>query len=231
MSSTRFSNRLYNAMSSDDRALVGAHLEPVTLSLKHPVERPSEPIEHVYFPESGIISVVAKSGPKEIEAGVIGREGMTGLAIVMGNDRSPNDCYVQVAGEAHRIAVDDLRTAMAASGSLRDLLLRFAQTFLIQVTHTSLANGRAKIEERLARWLLMAHDRLSPGEITLTHEFLSLMLGCRRPGVTEIVHELEGKGLIRAQRGIIKIVDHEGLKETAGAIYGVPEAEYQRLIG
>lgn len=230
-SSTPFSNRLCVVMSEGDRALLAKSFEAVELTLRQNIERPNEAIKHVYFPESGFISVVAKSGSRGVEAGLIGREGMTGHVILMGNHRSPNECYVQSAGKAQRMAVEDLRSAMAASASLRALLLRFAQTFMIQVTHTALANGRAKIEERLARWLLMAQDRLAPDDIKLTHEFLALMLGVRRPGVTDVVNELEGKGLIRAQRGNIKIVDREGLEETAGVIYGVPEAEYRRLIG
>jgi CRP-like cAMP-binding protein len=103
--------------------------------------------------------------------------------------------------------------------------------FSVQVAHTALANGRAKIEERLARWLLMVHDRIDGDEVNLTHDFIALMLGVRRPGVTDALHALEGKGLIRSTRGVLRIVDREGLEVIANAIYGVPEAEYRRLIG
>jgi CRP-like cAMP-binding protein len=102
---------------------------------------------------------------------------------------------------------------------------------MIQVVQTALANGRAKIEERLARWLLMAQDRLDDGNLQLTHEFIALMLGVRRPGVTDAINDLEGKGLIRSARGRVRIVDRKGLEAAAGGIYGVPEAEYRRLIG
>jgi CRP-like cAMP-binding protein len=114
---------------------------------------------------------------------------------------------------------------------LRVHLQRFAQVFMTQVAQTALANGRAKIGERLARWLLMAHDRLDDEELRLTHEFIAVMLGVRRPGVTDALNELEGKGLIRSTRGAIRVVNRAGLEAIAGATYGVPESEYRRLIG
>lgn len=219
-------------MSPQDQALLAPHLEPVTLDLRQQIETPDNEIEHAYFPDSGIISVVARSaGGQQIEAGIVGREGMTGLPIVMGNHRSPNDTYVQVAGAGRRIAAEHLRAAIAQSPTLRHLLLRFAQTFMVLVAQTALANGRAHIEERLARWLLMARDRGDSDELTLTHEFMALMLGVRRSGVTNALHALEGKGLLRAERGSVCIVDRAGLVTVAGGAYGVPEAEYLRLIG
>ena len=102
---------------------------------------------------------------------------------------------------------------------------------MIQTAHTVLAQGRAKLEERLARWLLMSHDRAEGDELPLTHEFLALMLGVRRAGVTMATHLLEGRGVIRATRGQLMVVDRKGLEEIAGGTYGVPEAEYRRLIG
>ncbi len=109
-------------------------------------------------------------------------------------------------------------------------MLRFAQSFLIQATHTAISNGSAKLEERLARWLLMAHDRIDGDELPLIHDFLALMLGVRRPGVTVAIHSLEGQGLIEAARGVIRVIDRKGLEEVANASYGTPEAEYERLM-
>ena len=124
------------------------------------------------FPDSGIVSVVAQGAHnKLLEVGLIGCEGMTGITVVMGDDRSPHQTYVQVAGEGQQISANDLREAMRESPSLRDILLRFAQSFMIQATHTALSNGSAKLEERLARWLLMAHDRIDGDELPLIHEF------------------------------------------------------------
>ncbi len=218
-------------MSADDFALLEPHLEQVELELRQDIEKPHKPIKHAFFPQSGIISVVARAANGEkVEVGVIGREGMTGLVVVMGNDRSPNETYVQVAGEALRIASDDLRAAMETSKSMRLDLLQYAQAFLFQTTHTALANGRATLEQRLARWLLMAHDRVDGDEIPLVHDFLALMLGVRRAGVTVAVNELESRGLIEGKRKRIVIIDREGLELVANGIYGTPEAEYDRLI-
>ncbi len=109
--------------------------------------------------------------------------------------------------------------------------MHYAQAFLIQTVQTALANGTAKIEERLSRWILMSHDRVGHNDLPLTHEFLSIMLAVRRPGVTDALHQLEGRGLIRATRGQITVVDRAGLIRVAEGSYGVPEAEYQRLLG
>jgi CRP-like cAMP-binding protein len=113
---------------------------------------------------------------------------------------------------------------------VRALLLRYAHVFMVQVAATALADGRYSIEQRLARWLLMCHDR-NGDDLALTHEFLALMLGVRRPGVTESLHILEGERMIKAQRGLITILDRQKLEARAGDSYGTPEAEYERLIG
>jgi len=230
--SQRPQNQLFHALSDADWQLIAPRLQAIQMAPRQVIESANNPIEHAYFPTQGIISVVARSADgQQIEAGVIGREGMTGLAIVMSNHRSPNDAFVQVAGDAYRMSADDLRECLHESEMLRQLAQHFAQIFMTQVTQTALANGRAKIEERLARWLLMAQDRLDDGSLQLTHEFIALMLGVRRPGVTDALNDLEGKGLIRSTRGVVRIVDRTGLEAAAGGIYGVPEAEYKRLIG
>lgn len=156
---------------------------------------------------------------------------MVGTAIVLGADRSPNTAVVQVAGTSLRIAVADLIVAMAASRELSRRLLLYIHTLGFQVAHTVLANTKGSVDERLARWLLMANDRIDGNKYPQTHEFLSIMLGVRRAGVTVALHRLEGAGLIRATRGIITIVDRAGLERYADAYYGAPEKEYERLLG
>jgi CRP-like cAMP-binding protein len=230
MSVAKYRNRLLLALSKADRALLTPWLEPVELDLRRPIERANKPISHAYFPDHGIISVVAKSADDQIEAGLIGREGMSGAAIVLGNHRSPNDAYVQMAGSAHRIPAKHLRAAMDTSKSLRQRLQRFAHVFMVQIAQTAFANGKTTIDARLARWLLMVHDRQDGNELALTHEFIAVMLGVRRSGVTDALHDLEGKRLIRASRGAIRILSRKGLIALAGGIYGVPEAEYERLM-
>jgi CRP-like cAMP-binding protein len=148
-----------------------------------------------------------------------------------GGDRSVNITLIQGAGAGFRIGADQLRTAMEDSKTLRLSLLRYAQMFAAQVTHTALSNGRATIEARLARWLLMAQDRFGQQTFPFTHRFLALMLRVGRPGVTDALHILEGRRLIKATRGLITITDRAGLEKHSGGMYGIPEAEYKRLIG
>ena len=227
---TRHRNRLLRLMSADDRALLEPHLIPLTLEERHPLEKPNRSVKSVYFIEAGIASVVAGANGQKVEVGVIGNEGMTGQIVVMGNDRSPNDCYMQVAGEGLSIPSSKLRGAMDESATMRPLLTRYAQTFTMQATYTALANAKGSLEERLARWLLMAHDRIEGDELLLKHDFLSLMLGVRRAGVTVAMKELASESLIQNGRARITILDREGLEEAANGFYGTPEAEYKRLM-
>jgi CRP-like cAMP-binding protein len=229
-SGTVFRNRLLASLIPADLSRLCRFLTPLELPIDTVLEAPNEPIEHVYFLESGIASVVA--GKKvRIEVGLIGPEGMSGLSVVMGGDRSVNITFIQGAGAGFRIGAGQLRSAMEESKTLRLSLLRYAQMFSTQVTQTALANGRATIEARLARWLLMAEDRFGHQTFPFTHRFLALMLGVRRPGVTVALHVLEGLQLIKATRGVITIINRAGLETHSAGTYGIPEAEYERRIG
>jgi CRP-like cAMP-binding protein len=225
-------NHLLASLAPADLASLESHLEALELPVRHVVEIANKPIQHVYFPTSGIISVVA-TGPKDrkIEVGIIGTEGMSGISIVLGDDRSPHETFVQVAGSGIRVPAKIVRDAMEDSPSMRLRFSQYAQAFMVQTAHTALANGRAKVEERLARWLLMAHDRLDGDELPLTHEFLALMLGVRRAGVTTTLHFLESKKLISLDRRRIAMRNRAGVETLANGLYGVPEAEYRRLTG
>jgi len=193
---------------------------------------PNTPIQHVYFLDEGIASVVASTPQgRRIEVGIIGREGLTAPCVVLGVGRSPHECFVQTPGAGLQILADDLSRALAASASLHQHLLRFVQAFMVQMGQTALANGGSTIEQRLARWLLMCHDRVDGDGLATTHEFLSLMLSVRRPGVTVALQALEERGLISTQRGQIAVLDRAGLEAVAGDGYGLCEAEYERLIG
>jgi CRP-like cAMP-binding protein len=149
----------------------------------------------------------------------------------MGSDTAPNRIIIQVAGSGHRIGRAALIEAMDRSPSLRALLIRYVQALNVQTVFTALSNAVHPIEERLARWLLMCHDRIDGDEIGLTHEFMSVMLAVRRPSVTTALHVLEGNHFIRSERGWVTICDRKGLEEFAQDAYGKPEAEYDRLIG
>jgi CRP-like cAMP-binding protein len=223
-------NRLLQAMPRNDCEALQRHLSPVELPLRHKLEQPFQPIEHVYFVEDAIASVVAKYPERDVEIGIVGCEGMTGSAIIMGATSSSHATYIQLAGDAHRMSSDSFRQCMRDSPTLRSWLLRYVHAFLVQTTHTAVANARANLPERLARWLLMSHDRVRGNEMTLTHEFLATMVGIRRAGVTETLHVLVAKGLIETRRGRIVIANRKGLEAEANVYYGKPEAEYNRLM-
>jgi CRP-like cAMP-binding protein len=221
---TGIKNRILSALSRTDLALLQPHLVPVDLPVETQLETGNSRIDFVYFLDRGFASVVADGrGKRSIEVGIIGREGMTGLAVVLGHDRAAHDTYIQVAGAGQRISATKLRSAMDQSVRLHRSLLHCVHAFLIQAAHTALANGRSKNEERLARWLLMANDRIDGRELPLTHKFLGIMLGVQRPAVTVAVRALEREGLIRAGRRAITIIDRKGLVRMSNGAYLPPD--------
>ncbi|MGF9761894.1 Crp/Fnr family transcriptional regulator [Microvirga sp. 0TCS3.31] len=224
-------NRLLASLSAEDFARLQPHLEPISLDTRRVLIEPNTPIAHVYFPETGMSSVTNNSSGGKIEVGVIGREGMVGLPIVLGIDQTPYEHFMQIGGHGWRIAAQDLEQAMARSSSLHRQLLRYAQASHVQVSETAFANANSDVEARLARWLLMCHDRVEGDDIPLTHEFIAMMLGVRRPGVTVALHVLEGMQVIHAKRGLITVLNREKLEELADEAYGLSETEYTRLMG
>ncbi len=207
------SNLLLSTLSEDDRLLLAPVLEQVGLEQNQFLSHTNQPIEYVYFPEGGVMSIVAVTpGDGRTEVGIFGSEGMSGLPVVLGTDASPHEVFVQVDGTtAQRIRSDDLRRAMRESPSLQNLLLRYVQAFLVQSSYTTASNAHHLIEARLARWLLMCHDRIEGDEIRLTHEFMSMMIAAQRTGVTLTLHILEGAGMIRSKRSRVQILDREKL--------------------
>lgn len=212
-------NGILSRLSRQDFRLLEPHLIETELPLRKQLAVRRRRIDEVYFIESGIASVIANGAGKQIEIGLIGREGMSGLGVVMGDDRSPHDTFMQIAGRGLRISASKLRDADEQSKTLHRTILKYAHSFLVQTSQTALANGRSRIEERLARWLLMARDRMDSDDLPLTHEFLALMLGTQRPGVTVALHALERSGLIVTARGKITILDRQALKESADGTY------------
>ena len=191
------------------------------------------PVEHVYFPESGIASIVSHlphSGPTEV--GIFGRDGMSATCLLLGVDTSPLETFVQI-DEATALRIDAGRflDVVAESRSLHAILMRYIQCFIMQVTHCAVSNAHHPVEVRLARWLLMCHDRTDGDELRLTHEFMAMMIGSRRSGVTVALHVLEGARMIVSQRSRVTIIDRPRLEDFAGEAYGPPEAEYRRLVG
>lgn len=228
---SRTLNKLLARLSRQDQELLRPSLQRCDLPVRTVLEFPHQPFEHVHFLEAGIASVMAStSRNRQVEIGIIGREGMTGLPRVLDTDRSPNMVIIQMAGRSLRIKGAALTAAMSKSVTLRNWLARFACAFHAQTAQTMLACSKAHIDERLARWLLMARDRTDSDALPVTHQFLSVMLGIRRPGVTEALHRLEGEHLIRATRGLVTIRDFDALRQYANGFYGVAEAEYERLL-
>ena len=224
-------NRLLKAISPDDFALLQPSLDLTDLPLLQMLISPNQRVEHLYFLESGISSITAEGAEGRIEVGMVGREGLVGaVPILLGSDRVPHDHFIQLAGEGLRISAEALCSAVSASPSLHRLLMRYVQTEVVQVRQSAFVNGSYNIEARLARWLLMCHDRVDGDELRVKHEFLSMMLGVQRSGVTLALQTLEGAGRIRARRGRITVIDRELLEAVAGGSYGAPEAEYARLI-
>jgi len=213
------SNRLLAGLPAADLARLARGLAQVALPVREMLEYPHRPIESIFFPLSGIVSIVAEVPEYQLEVGIIGREGMTGVSVLLGGDSSPHRCFVQVAGEALRISTPEFRQALAGSPALTAHFLAYARLLLLQTAGTALANGRCTIEERLARWLLMSSERLDSNDVPLTHEFLALMLGVRRPGVTIALQTLEGQKAICNLRGLITIVDRDKLKALGGGAY------------
>ena len=225
-------NKVLASLTPDDFKRLQPHLELVELPNRKILEVRNRRIESVYFLESGLASMVVSGGSQHaIEAGIIGREGMTAPSLVMNIDRSPHEIFIQMAGGGWQLPANHLTQAMEKSVTLRPQLLRHLYVFQVQMSFTALANGRYRLQERLARWLLMAHDRVDGDRVALTHEFLALMLGVRRPGVTAALNAFEEERLIRVHRGGLTIVDRGKLEEAANGCYGMPEAEYGRVFG
>lgn len=225
-------NRLLALLPDNEMRCLGPKLELVSLERGIVLVGADRPIEHAYFLCSGIGSVVTVSPDgQRSEAGMFGREGFSPTSAGVGGTISIHEVLIQVEGEGYRITIDDMISALPQNPVFANLLARFVQTFASQISFTALCNANYQIDERLARWLLMCHDRVDGDEITLTHDFISSMLAVRRPSVTNAIHILEGKKLIRAERGRITIRDRRGLEAFAADIYGKAEEEYQHLIG
>ncbi len=227
-----FQNRLLALMGHDDLALLSGHLEPVDLPLHACLAVPDQPISYVYFLENGIASFIAKT-PRglRVEACMIGKEGFTAPAMALDTDRIPHDGQMQVPGHGYRMTHAAFGDAAGRSPSLLKLMLRFTQVMLVQTSYTALSNAVYPVEQRLARWLLMTHDRSAGDDLPVTHDAMSIMLGVHRPSVTNAIHLLEDRKVVRSERGRVTILDRTALERMAGDAYGKPEAEYQRLIG
>ncbi|MEP6818082.1 MAG: Crp/Fnr family transcriptional regulator [bacterium] len=215
-------NRLLAALPKKDYQVVQRHLEEVPLVFEEILYRPDELISDVYFPNSGIISLLA--GLKEratLEVGLIGNEGMVGLGAFLGVTSSMNRAVVQGGGSAMKMKANALRKVSNSGGAFQRLLQRYSHSVLMQITQSAVCNQFHSVDARLARWLLMTHDRMGDDEFRLTQEFLSHMLGVRREGVSVAAGDLQKRKLIRYSRGLLKVLDRAGLLEISCGCYEI----------
>lgn len=232
LSQDKLRNRLLSVLPDYAFETIADALEHVELPRAFVFSSPDTPADYAYFIESGIGSVVAITPQgQRSEVGIFGREGMTPANVVLDTASTPYAIFMQIPGYGYRVPTDALYEALRASEPLRHILSRFAHAMSVQTSYTGLSNSVHRIDERLARWILMCHDRTTGDQIALTHEFLSVMLAVRRSSVTTALHVLEGKHLVYSERNLITIRDRRALELFAGDAYGVPEREYERLIG
>jgi CRP-like cAMP-binding protein len=228
---SRTGNRLLDALTGEDFKRLHPHLDPVSWPAKQPLSAAGQPIEHVYFPQGGMVSMVTPlADGAVIEVGLIGKEGLVGAPILLGADIAPSETMVQMPGAALKIAASLLREQVGRSPTLLALLLRYVQALHVQVSQSAACNGRHPLNERLARWLLMAHDRMDDDVLPLSHEYIAMMIGVRRSGVTVAVGMLKTAGLIRNSHGKIIILDRRGLEAVSCECYRIVRDEYARLI-
>ncbi|MFS2152668.1 Crp/Fnr family transcriptional regulator [Rhizobium sp. Rhizsp42] len=232
MQKAQMSNRILRSLSDQDFKLLAPYLEEVEMPSRFPIARPDTLLEYVYFPDSGIGAVISVlPDGKKAEAGMFGSEGFVPTSTVIGDTVVPYLIEMQVAGRGYRISVDRMREATERSATLQIPFIKFMHVFAVQVSYTALANAKFRVEKRLARWILMCHDRVKADVLEITHEYIAFLLGIRRPSVTTALHILEGHRLIRSNRGTIVVVNRGGLERFAAGCYGLPEREFERLLG
>ena len=225
-------NHLLAALAAGDFALLAPALRRVDLDLMQVLHEPERPVEAVYFPESGMVSMLAPLDEGLLlEVGIAGREGLVGLAVVLGGGSPATEAMVQAPGTALRVGAVALREALHDGPALRASLLRYVQAFLTQVAQTAACNARHGLEERFARWLLMAHDRAEGDEFPMTQEFAAMMLGVRRAGVSVAAGALQRAGVIGYERGSVAVLDRAGLEAASCACYGAARRQFERLLG
>src|SRR6266853_4298478 len=228
----RTSNRLLTYLPPEDQELLLPFLEPVVLEYKRPLYNADEPIEFVHFIESGVGSLVCTMADGQAaEVGTIGNEGVIGLPVLLGDTRAPSSMYVQVPGRGLRMRARAFRELLDQSPRMRAALLRYTHVFFNHIALTAACAHFHSLEQRCCRWLLMTHDRMPSDTFLLTHEFLAMMLGVRRAGVSVAAGALQRAGQIRYHRGRVTILDRQGLEECACECYAVAKAELNALLG
>jgi CRP-like cAMP-binding protein len=226
----RCRNALLQALPAETLADLVPLLERVPLKKRQVLQERNLPLTHAYFIESGAASLVTRAGDKTaVEIGTLGRSDLVGLPLVLGTARSPHRCIVQVPGEALRIGADDFAKMAQRLTGLRSVLLAYVQAAMVHSAQLAACNSHHSLQQRLARWLLAVHDQLDGGDVPVTHQCLSRALGVRRAGVTTVVGRMESDGLLRRGRGMLAVVDRNGLEGVACDCYRAVRSEHQRI--
>jgi CRP-like cAMP-binding protein len=224
-------NRLLAAFPSAEFERLSPHLELVAMPLGEALYESGGKLEHVYFPTTSIVSLlyVLENGASA-EIAVVGNEGILGISLFMGGETTPSRAVIQSAGHGYRLKAHLLKEEFNRAGPVLQLLLRYTQALITQMTQTAVCNRHHSIDQQLSRWLLLSLDRLSSDEITMTQELIANMLGVRREGVTEAAGNLQRAGVIRYTRGRIEVLDRPALEKAVCECYSVVRAEFDRLL-
>jgi CRP-like cAMP-binding protein len=228
-----FRNEILCALSDNELDLLRPHLKQVALKSGQVLHEPNSPIKDVFFVEKGVVSLTADTHDHgQVEVGLTGREGLVGASAIL-NPRSysVHRAFIQAEGDAYRLSTTVLRSAVERSATLRDRCLRYLEMLMVQTSQAAACNARHNLPERLARWLLMVRDRIDSDDLPMTQEFLSVMLGVRRSGVSVAASTLQAGGLIQLSRGHVTITDHDGLAAAACDCYRLIEQSRGRILG
>src|SRR6266571_3302003 len=226
-----YQNHLLNALPTSDYERLASHLELIPMRLGEVLYEPGVQLRYVYFPTTSIVSLlyVMEDGASA-EIAIVGNEGILGISLFMGGETTPSRAVVQSAGHAFRLKAQLLKDEFARFGPTMQLLLRYTQALITQMSQTAVCNRHHSVDQQLCRWLLLSLDRLASNELDMTQELIANMLGVRREGVTEAAVKLQAAGLIQYNRGHIKVLDRPRLEEQVCECYAVVKRETDRLL-
>ena len=225
-------NRLLGMLTRSDYGRLHPHLQRIPLEYRQSLYRVHAPIGFVYFIETGVGALVnTMANGDASEVGTIGNEGVVGLPILLGDHTAPTSVYVQVPGAGLRMKATEFKKELARSSSMQAVMLRYAHAFFNQVAQSAACNQFHSIQQRCCRWMLMTRDRMQSDDFLLTQEFLAMMLGVQRTGVSAAARGLQQAGLIRYKRGNVTIIDRVGLEGRSCECYRVSKMEFDRLLG
>jgi len=225
-------NHLLAALPAAEFVKIQSKLEPVSFKLGDVLYESGDRMDFAYFPTTAIISMlyIMENGATA-EIGVVGNDGLIGNALFMGGDTTTSRAIIQSAGDSFKMKANDLKTEFALGGAFQQILLRYTQALMTQISQTAVCNRLHALEQQLCRWLLLSHDRLNSDKLVMTHDLISNMLGVRREGVTLAAQKLAKRKLIKNLRGTITVIDRQGLEEAVCECYEVVNNEYNRLLG